>query len=38
VNTDEDAASLITRTRRLKNVPVVEPRMTRTESGWEISH
>jgi 8-oxo-dGTP pyrophosphatase MutT (NUDIX family) len=38
VNADEDAASLITRTRRLKNVPVVEPRMTRTESGWEISH
>jgi 8-oxo-dGTP pyrophosphatase MutT (NUDIX family) len=38
VNADEDATSLITRTRRLKNVPVVEPRMTRTESGWEISH
>jgi hypothetical protein len=28
----------MTRTRRLKNVPVVEPRMTRTESGWAISH
>jgi 8-oxo-dGTP pyrophosphatase MutT (NUDIX family) len=38
VNGDEDATSLITRTRRLKNVPVVEPRMTRTESGWAISH
>ena len=38
VNADGDATSLITRTRRLKNVPVVEPRMTRTESGWEISH
>ena len=38
VNSDEDATSLITRTRRLKNVPVVEPRMTRTESGWAISH
>jgi len=38
VNADEDATSLITRTKRLKNVPVVEPRMTRTESGWEISH
>jgi 8-oxo-dGTP pyrophosphatase MutT (NUDIX family) len=38
VNADEDATSLITRTRRLRNVPVVEPRMTRTESGWEISH
>jgi len=38
VNADVDATSLIIRTRRLKNVPVVEPRMTRTESGWEISH
>jgi len=38
VNADEDATSLITRTRRLKNAPIVEPRMTRTESGWEISH
>jgi 8-oxo-dGTP pyrophosphatase MutT (NUDIX family) len=38
VNVDEDATSLITRTRRVKNVPVVEPRMTRTESGWQISH
>ncbi len=37
VKGDEDATSLITRTRRLKNVPIVEPRMTRTESGWEIS-
>jgi 8-oxo-dGTP pyrophosphatase MutT (NUDIX family) len=38
VNADEDATSLINRTRRLKNAPIVEPRMTRTESGWEISH
>jgi 8-oxo-dGTP pyrophosphatase MutT (NUDIX family) len=38
VNGDEDATSVITRARRLKNVPVVEPRMTRTESGWAISH
>jgi 8-oxo-dGTP pyrophosphatase MutT (NUDIX family) len=38
VNGDEDVTSLITRTRRLKNVPVVEPRMTPTESGWAISH
>ena len=38
VNGGEDATSLMTRTRRLKNVPVVEPRMTRTESGWAISH
>jgi 8-oxo-dGTP pyrophosphatase MutT (NUDIX family) len=38
VNGDDDATSLITRARGLKNVPVVEPRMTRTESGWEIAH
>jgi 8-oxo-dGTP pyrophosphatase MutT (NUDIX family) len=38
VNGGEDATSLITRTRRLKDVPVVEPLMTRTESGWAISH
>jgi 8-oxo-dGTP pyrophosphatase MutT (NUDIX family) len=38
VHSDEDATSLIARTRRLKNVPVVEPRMTRSESGWEIEH
>jgi 8-oxo-dGTP pyrophosphatase MutT (NUDIX family) len=38
VNSDEDATSLIARARGLKQVPVVEPRMTRTESGWEISH
>jgi len=38
VSGDEDASSLMGRTRRLKNVPVVEPLMTRTESGWEISH
>jgi 8-oxo-dGTP pyrophosphatase MutT (NUDIX family) len=38
VSAEEDATSLITRTKRLKSVPVVEPRLTRTESGWEISH
>jgi 8-oxo-dGTP pyrophosphatase MutT (NUDIX family) len=38
VNVDDDTTTLMTRTRRLKNVPVVEPRMTQTESGWEISH
>jgi 8-oxo-dGTP pyrophosphatase MutT (NUDIX family) len=38
VNADEHVNRLIARARRLKNVPVVEPRMTRTESGWEIVH
>ncbi len=38
VSRDDDVKSLMARARRLKNVPVVEPRMTRTESGWQISH
>jgi len=33
---DEDAAKLFSRTRQLKDVPIVEPRMVKTESGWEI--
>ena len=35
---DEDAARLFARARRLTKVPVVEPRMVQTESGWEIVH
>jgi len=35
---DEDASGLFARVRRLKSVPVVEPRMVQTESGWEIAH
>lgn len=38
VAADEDANSLFTRARRLKDVPIVEPRMVQTESGWEIVH
>jgi 8-oxo-dGTP pyrophosphatase MutT (NUDIX family) len=38
VSDDEDATSLFARAKRLKDVPVVEPRMTRTESGWQIAH
>jgi 8-oxo-dGTP pyrophosphatase MutT (NUDIX family) len=38
VSGDEDATSVIARAKRIKDVPVVEPRMTRTESGWEIAH
>jgi 8-oxo-dGTP pyrophosphatase MutT (NUDIX family) len=33
---DEDVTKLFARVRRLKSVPVVEPRMVQTESGWEI--
>ena len=37
VATDKDAARLFSRARRLREVPIVEPRMVMTESGWEIS-
>jgi 8-oxo-dGTP pyrophosphatase MutT (NUDIX family) len=33
---DKDAGSLFSRARRLKDVPIVEPRMVQTETGWEI--
>lgn len=36
VATDDDVSSLFKRTRRLTSVPIVEPRMVQTESGWEI--
>jgi 8-oxo-dGTP pyrophosphatase MutT (NUDIX family) len=35
---DPDANRLFARVRRLTSVPVVEPRMVQTESGWEIVH
>jgi hypothetical protein len=35
---DEVATGLFARVRRLKSVPVVEPRMVQTASGWEIVH
>ena len=35
---DADANGLFARTRRLTSVPIVEPRMVQTESGWEIVH
>jgi hypothetical protein len=38
VAADEDSNGLFTRIRRLKNVPIVEPRMVQNESGWEIVH
>ncbi len=33
---DADAARLFARARRMKDVPVVEPRIVQTASGWEI--
>ena len=35
---DVDLNSLFRRARRLESVPIVEPRMVRTESGWTIEH
>ena len=34
----KDAARLFSRARRLKEVPIVEPKMIQTETGWEITH
>ena len=36
VASEPDAAELFNRARRLKEVPIVEPKMFQTESGWEI--
>jgi 8-oxo-dGTP pyrophosphatase MutT (NUDIX family) len=33
---DADAAALFARARRMKDVPVVEPRIVQTADGWEI--
>ena len=38
VAAEPDAAKVFSRARRLKEVPIVEPRMVQTESGWEIEH
>jgi 8-oxo-dGTP pyrophosphatase MutT (NUDIX family) len=32
----EEVGTLFARARRLKEVPIVEPRVVQTESGWEI--
>ena len=37
VASEPDAARLFSRARRLKHVPIVEPRMVQTENGWEIA-
>lgn len=34
----EDVNSLFRRARGLASVPIVEPRMIQTESGWEVVH
>jgi recombination protein RecT len=37
VASEPDAAKLFLRARRLKEVPIVEPKMVQTETGWEIA-
>jgi 8-oxo-dGTP pyrophosphatase MutT (NUDIX family) len=36
VAADRNAAKLLSRMRRLGEIPTVEPRMVQTESGWEV--
>lgn len=36
VASDRDAAKLLSRARRLREIPTVEPRLVQKESGWEI--
>lgn len=36
VASDRHAAKLLSRARRLREIPTVEPRLVQTESGWEI--
>jgi 8-oxo-dGTP pyrophosphatase MutT (NUDIX family) len=36
VATGESVPALFTRARRMKEIPIVEPRVVQTENGWEI--
>jgi hypothetical protein len=36
VSGEGEVSALFARARRLKEVPIVEPRVVQTESGWEI--
>ncbi len=36
VATGEDVSALLARARRMRDIPIVEPRVVQTESGWEI--
>ena len=36
VATGEPATKLMSRAQRLRDIPIVEPRMVQTEAGWEI--
>jgi 8-oxo-dGTP pyrophosphatase MutT (NUDIX family) len=36
VSTGEDASTVMARARRLRDVPIVEPRLVQTDGGWEI--
>lgn len=36
VATGDDASTLISRARRRRDIPIVEPQLTKGENGWEI--
>lgn len=36
VATGEDVSALLARARRMREIPIVEPRVVQTENGWEI--
>jgi recombination protein RecT len=36
VASDKDGAKLLSRARRLGEIPTIEPRLVQTESGWEV--
>ncbi len=36
VATGEDASAVVGRARRMRDIPIVEPRIVQTERGWEI--
>jgi 8-oxo-dGTP pyrophosphatase MutT (NUDIX family) len=36
VATGDDASAVVARARRMRDIPIVEPRIVQTERGWEI--
>jgi hypothetical protein len=36
VATGENVSALFARARRMREIPIVEPRVVQTENGWEI--
>jgi hypothetical protein len=36
VATGEDSSAVISRSRRMRDIPIVEPQLAKSERGWEI--